>query len=169
MTGHAWQSLGDIGGQTGSVLLKRLTDFTNMGGISVNRIAKWDGTNWYPLGNGATFPGLSSASIFGLGVSGMNLYASGSFRMAGDKPDFYIARWNEQTNFDTPQISPLPVTNGLFRTRLFGIGGVTNLIQATTNFITWTPVLTNTAGIYDFTDPNSSGYPFRFYRAMLGP
>ena len=45
----------------------------------------------------------------------------------------------------------------------------TNIIQATTNFTAWTPVLTNTAGIYNFTDSNSAGYPFRFYRAVLGP
>jgi hypothetical protein len=30
-------------------------------------------------------------------------------------------------------------------------------------------VLTNTTGIYDFTDPNSTSYRFRFYRALLGP
>jgi hypothetical protein len=142
--------------------------FTNMGGTSANRVAKWDGTNWTALGNGATFPG-SSASISGLGVSGNNLYVSGNFRMAGDKASFNIARWNEQTNFDTPQISPLSMTGSLFRMRLFGMGGLTNLIQATTNFTTWTPVLTNSAGIYDFTDPNSAAFRFRFYRAALGP
>jgi hypothetical protein len=143
--------------------------FTNMGGTPANRIAKWDGANWTALGNGVTYPGSINASISGLGVSGNNLYASGSFRMAGDKASFNIARWNEQANFDTPQISPLSMTGSLFRMRLFGIGGITNLIQATTNFSSWTPVLTNSAGIYDFTDPNSSNYPFRFYRATLGP
>lgn len=143
--------------------------FTNMGGTSANRIAKWDGANWTALGNGVTYPGLNSTSISGLGVSGNNLYASGSFRMAGDKASFYIARWNEQTNFDTPQISPLSMNGSLFRMRLFGIGGLTNRIQATTNFTTWTPVLTNSAGIYDFTDPNSAAFRYRFYRAALGP
>ena len=175
--GNYWTNLGS--GLVGSGVINGLATmggnlyvggtFTNMGGTPVNRIAKWDGTNWSALGNGATYPGLSSASIFGLGVLGNSLYASGSFRMMGDKPSFYIARWNEQKNFDTPQISPLFATNGLFRMRLFGIGGQTNLIQATTNFSTWTPILTNSAGIYDFTDPNSAVYRFRFYRAALGP
>ncbi|MGA2278933.1 MAG: hypothetical protein ABSG80_01370 [Verrucomicrobiota bacterium] len=175
--GNYWTNLGS--GLVGSGVINGLATmggnlyaggtFTNMGGTPVNRIAKWDGTNWSALGNGATYPGLSNPSISGLGVLGNSLYASGSFRMMGDKPSFYIARWNEQKNFDTPQISPLFATNGLFRMRLFGIGGQTNLIQATTNFSTWTPILTNSAGIYDFTDPNSAVYRFRFYRAALGP
>jgi hypothetical protein len=50
-----------------------------------------------------------------------------------------------------------------------GIGGLTNIIQATTNFTSWTPVLTNSTGVYDFADSNSAAYPCRFYRALLGP
>ena len=53
--------------------------------------------------------------------------------------------------------------------RLMGIGGLTNIIQTTTNFTSWTPVLTNTAGVCDFTDLDSALYPRRFYRALLGP
>ncbi len=49
------------------------------------------------------------------------------------------------------------------------MAGLTNLIQASTNLSTWTPVLTNSVGIYDFADPNSAFYPYRFYRAVLGP
>jgi hypothetical protein len=29
-------------------------------------------------------------------------------------------------------------------------------------------VLTNSVGLFDFTDPNSALFPYRFYRAMLG-
>jgi trimeric autotransporter adhesin len=176
--GSYWTNLGS--GLVGSGVINALATmggnlyaagtFTNMGGTSANRIAKWDGANWTALGNGATYPGLDTASsIVGLGVSGNNLFASGTFRMAGDRASFNLARWNEQTNFDTPQISPLPVTGNLFRLRLFGIEGLTNLIQATTNFTTWTPVLTNSAGIYDFTDSNAAHFPYRFYRAALSP
>jgi hypothetical protein len=52
---------------------------------------------------------------------------------------------------------------------LLGIAGLTNIIQATTNFASWTAILTNSAGVYDFTDPDSAAYPRRFYRALLGP
>jgi hypothetical protein len=61
------------------------------------------------------------------------------------------------------------MSNGQFRLRLCGLTGLTNIVQATTNFSSWTPVLTNTAGIYDFTDPNAAAYRSRFYRAVLGP
>jgi len=61
------------------------------------------------------------------------------------------------------------MTNGQFRLRLLGFSGETNIVVASTNLTTWTPILTNTAGIYDFTDPDSASYRARFYRAVLGP
>ena len=137
--------------------------FTNIGGVTVSRIAKWNGTIWSPLGSGV------SSTTLALYSSGSDLYTGGSFRIAGNKPSYFLGRWNDQVNFNTPQIKSLLMTNRQFQMRLLGVGGLTNLIQATTNFTTWTPVLTNSSGIYDFADPNSSSYPFRFYRAVLGP
>jgi hypothetical protein len=79
-----------------------------------------------------------------------------------------VAHWNDQINFNIPQlINPKWLPGGQFRTRLFGVPGVTNIIQASTNFTVWIPVLTNSAGIYDFTDSNSPAYPYRFYRGVL--
>jgi len=101
---------------------------------------------------------------------GSNLYVGGNFRFAGNKNANDIARWNEQVNFNIPQLlNPAWPANGPFRVRLSGISGLTNIIQASTNLVTWTPVLTNTTGIYDFTDANSTSYHIRFYRALLGP
>jgi hypothetical protein len=135
-----------------------------MGGVTANRIAKWDGTNWWALGDGI------SGAIQSLTTFGSGLYAGGSFRFAGGKNSYNIAHWNDQLNFNVPQLLNAGwSTNGQFIARLSGIGGLTNLIQATTNFATWTPVLTNTTGIYDFTESNSTSYSFRFYRAELGP
>ena len=91
-------------------------------------------------------------------------------RQAGGKSSFDIAHWNEQLNFNTPQLAnPSWLTNRQFQVRLMGIGGLTKIIQATTNFTSWAPILTNSTGIYDFTDPNSAAYPRRFYRALQGP
>jgi hypothetical protein len=138
--------------------------FTNIGGVTVDRIAKWDGTTWSPLGSGV------SSTALALYSSGSDLFVGGSFRLAGNKPSYYLGRWNESANFNTPQLAnPAWLTNKQFQMRLMGIGGLTNIIQATTNFASWTPVLTNAAGVYDFTDPNSALYPRRFYRAKLGP
>jgi hypothetical protein len=138
--------------------------FTNLGGITVSRIAKWDGTTWLPLGSGV------SSTVSALYASGSDLFAGGNFRLAGNKPSYYLGRWNDQNNFNTPQLAnPTWMTNKQFQVRLMGIGGLTNIIQASTNLSSWTPVLTNTAGIYDFIDPASATYPRRFYRALLGP
>ncbi|MGA2280814.1 MAG: hypothetical protein ABSG80_10995 [Verrucomicrobiota bacterium] len=170
--GNNWSNVG--GSVVGSGTVLSLTTmgnnlyaggmFTNIGGVSANRIAKWDGTNWSALGSGV------SSSVYGLAAIGSDLYAAGYMRRAGDKFSFDVAHWNEQANFNVPQLAnPAWLTNKQFQVRLMGIGGLTNIIQATTNFSSWTPVLTNTTGVYDFTDPNSIAYPHRFYRALPGP
>jgi hypothetical protein len=138
--------------------------FTNLGGVPATRVARWNGTTWSPLGSGV------SGSVFSLTTIGSNLYVGGNFRLAGGKNANDIARWNEQINFNVPQLlNPAWPANGPFGVRLSGISGLTNIIQASTNLVNWTPILTNTIGIYDFTDPNSTSYRSRFYRAVLGP
>jgi len=138
--------------------------FTNIGGVSANRIAKWDGTNWSAFGGGV------SSSVYGLTTIGPDLYAAGFMRRAGDKASVGVAHWNGQMNFNSPQLAnPALLANRQFQVRLVGISGLTNIIQATTNLTAWTPVLTNSTGVYDFTDPAASNYPNRFYRALLGP
>jgi hypothetical protein len=65
--------------------------FTNISGVRANRIAKWDGITWSPLGSGTLFPGASGGAVVALHVVGQNLYVGGSFRTAGSKPSFYLA------------------------------------------------------------------------------
>jgi trimeric autotransporter adhesin len=170
--GTSWSGVGGGVVGSGTVLALATMDdnlyaggtFTNMGGVPANRIAQWDGTTWSRLGSGL------SGSVQSLVAIGSNLYVGGNFRVAGNKNAYDIARWNEGINFNIPQLlNPAWPANGSFRVRLSGISGLTNIIQASTNFTAWTPVLTNTTGIYDFTDPNSTSYRFRFYRALLGP
>ena len=176
--GNNWAGVG--GGVVGSGSVLSLAaignnlfaggSFTNLGGTPFTHIARWDGTNWSALGSGTYYPGSTAGAVISLGAAGNNLYAGGTFRRAGDKNAFNIARWNGQINFNTPQlIHPAWLTNHQFQVRLVGMAGVTNLIQASTNLSTWTSVLTNSAGIYDFTDPNTAAYPYRFYRAAFGP
>jgi hypothetical protein len=176
--GNAWSDVG--GGQVGTGSIYALAtsshnlyasgSFTNMGGVTVAHIAKWDGLNWSALASGVVIPGTTAATAGAVGVSGNEVWAGGNFRMAGGKPSFYIGRWNDQTNFHTPKlVNPAWLPSRQFRSRLVGVAGVTNLIQATTNFSSWMPVLTNSAGIYDFTDAAAASHPRRFYRAVLGP
>lgn len=173
--GTSWSSLGSGVIGSGSVFalaalgtnLYAGGSFTNIGGQPINRIAKWDGNQWTSLGSG--IPG-KSGSVQSFFVMGANLYVGGNFRQAGDKNSSGIARWNEQINFDTPQLgTSYSAGDGTFHVRVSGIGGLTNIVQASTNLTAWVTVATNTAGIFDFTDPNATAYPYRYYRALLGP
>ena len=170
--GNNWSAVG--GGIVGNGSINALAavgtnlyaggNFTNLGGVTVSRIAKWDGNSWSSPGSGV------SSTVYALCASGSSLYAGGALRVAGGKPSYFIGRWSESANFNTPQLSnPVWLTNRQFRARLYGTSGLTNIIQATTNFSSWTPILTNSAGVYDFNDTSASNYPRRFYRAVLGP
>ncbi len=64
-------------------------DFTDAGGIAVNRVAKWNGTAWSSLGAGL------DGTAFTLAIDTNNdLYAGGSFTTAGGSTVNYIAKWN---------------------------------------------------------------------------
>jgi hypothetical protein len=65
-------------------------DFENAGGnASGDYIARWDGSAWYPLGDGLT------NTVYALDASGPNLYVGGYFTDAGGHAEGdHIARWN---------------------------------------------------------------------------
>jgi hypothetical protein len=65
--------------------------FTNAGGVSANRIAKWDGSAWSALGSGM------DNNVLALAVNGTNLYAGGYFTTAGGVSATNIAKWNGST------------------------------------------------------------------------
>jgi hypothetical protein len=66
-------------------------DFTTAGGVAVNRIARWDGSSWSPVGSG------TNDSVLALTVhddgGGPALFAGGSFGSAFDSGDSYLAKW----------------------------------------------------------------------------
>ena len=70
--------------------------FTSAGGIAANRIARWDGFSWSPLGSGIA--GLQPISVNALAVfdggGGPALYVGGPFTLAGSITANYIAGWN---------------------------------------------------------------------------
>jgi hypothetical protein len=71
--------------------------FTAAGGVAANRIARWDGTSWSPLGSGMTggsfIPTVSALTVFDDGT-GPALYAGGVFTAAGGLTSNSIARWD---------------------------------------------------------------------------
>lgn len=66
--------------------------FTRIGTNSFNRIARWDGTRWWPLGEGVY--GSGGVEVFAIAVRGTNVYAGGFFDVAGDTNATRIARWD---------------------------------------------------------------------------
>jgi hypothetical protein len=99
-----WISFGGIPGANNTVYSAVLDEvwnlyiggnFTVVGDIMANRVAKWDGTNWSALGSGI---GGDVFNLFikvnALAISGTNLYAGGRFNTAGGLQATNVARWN---------------------------------------------------------------------------
>jgi hypothetical protein len=63
-------------------------DFSVIGTVAANHIAKWNGNAWSALGTGM------NSKVVGLAVSGTNLYAGGAFTTAGGVTANYIAKWD---------------------------------------------------------------------------
>jgi hypothetical protein len=68
-------------------------DFLEAGGIAVNRIAKWNGTNWSALGSGMNATVRGAMTVFDDGT-GPALYVGGDFSIAGGRPISHIAKWD---------------------------------------------------------------------------
>jgi hypothetical protein len=62
--------------------------FTTAGGVSAIKIARWNGTNWQPLGTGM------NDYVRALTVYNGELIAGGNFTTAGGVSANYIAHWN---------------------------------------------------------------------------
>jgi hypothetical protein len=183
--GSSWSALGSgLTGSSSSASVSAIVingnniyaagSFTNAGGVYAPGIAEWNGTSWSALGSGFYFSVFGGAgSGLALATMGNDMFVGGSFTSAGDKPSMFIARWNDQMNFYPPPHPLLTrqtwLTNHQFQFRLTGTSGESYILQDSTNLNTWTPLLTNTATLYDFTDPSAANYSSRFYRAVLGP
>ncbi len=67
--------------------------FSSVGGVAVNNIAKWNGSEWSALGSGVT-GGFSPSPVQALAHDGTYLYAGGFFTNAGGSSISYLAKWN---------------------------------------------------------------------------
>ncbi|HXJ55351.1 MAG TPA: PQQ-dependent sugar dehydrogenase [Verrucomicrobiae bacterium] len=63
-------------------------DLSSIDGTAVSRIAMGNGCGWLSLGSGTDDPPSALIAV------GDQLYAVGSFRVAGGKPSGHVARWN---------------------------------------------------------------------------
>ena len=71
----------------------------------------------------------------------------------------------------TPQISSAGMTNGIFHLQISGTTNFNYTVQASTNLITWSSLLTTNPPVTPFfwTDLSTTNYPRRFYRVLLSP
>lgn len=92
-----WVSFGGIPGVNNHVFAAATDDAGNLyvggnfdiaGNVFANRIAKWDGNIWSPLGTAV------NGSVQAIAVLGTNLYAGGDFTTAGGIPANFIAKWD---------------------------------------------------------------------------
>ncbi len=63
-------------------------DFTTAGGLTVNYIARWNGTRWDSVGHGL------DGHVRCLAIYNGELFAGGSFTHAGGQYTPFVARWN---------------------------------------------------------------------------
>lgn len=73
-------------------------NFKKAGGQIVNGIARWDGAQWLPMGQGF------NSTVYAICVFNGELYAGGDFTLSGGTPLNYIAKWNG-TNWENPGFS----------------------------------------------------------------
>ena len=76
--------------------------------------------------------------------------------------------WKSQTGYS--KILSGGPSNGVFAANLSGPTTRATVLEATTDFQNWTPVVTNlssTNGLFLLSDPNMTNYPARFYRGKV--
>jgi len=79
-------------------------EFTSIGGVTANRIARYDGTTWSALGAGPLdgVDGGRFARVFDVEIYNGRLYVGGAFRTAGGVVANNVACWDELAQAWTP-------------------------------------------------------------------
>jgi hypothetical protein len=104
--GNAWSSLGmgledvsyDLGKINAIAIFNQEVyvggNFTSIGGVSANSLAKWNGNQWSNVAGGVLISGGDAGVVNDLIVVGNELYVGGWFVSIGGVPANSIAKWN---------------------------------------------------------------------------
>lgn len=101
-----WSAMGDLPGSDGTIyamvrdpvsgVIYVGGQFRVIGGVAAENVAKWNGTTWTNLAEG--IPWFSQRVVYALELdSAGNLYAGGTFPIAGNRSASNVARWNGTT------------------------------------------------------------------------
>jgi hypothetical protein len=66
-------------------------NFETAGGLTVNNIARWDGSSWHALGSGVAG---TYHQVYAIAINGSDVYVGGLFQSAGGLVRNNVARWN---------------------------------------------------------------------------
>jgi hypothetical protein len=99
--------------------------FTTAGGVTVNNIAKWDGTTWTAIGSG------TNGDVNALTVYNGNLYAAGNFTVADGVTVNHIAK----------------ISGNTFVALGTGINGAVNALSSYQNNLFASGTFTNSGGV----------------------
>lgn len=143
--------------------------FTNAGGHVIRGLAKFDGTNWAPLGTGLRGWEITTPApqVRALALQNGALWVGGIFPGAGNKSAVSLARWVE-----TPQLTLAPphlLNGGEWLITLQGVSGLRYQVESSTNLVDW---LTFTRGeaVTDSVITQAAGSTgANFFRAFLEP
>ena len=104
------------------------------GGVSAASVASWNGTQWSPLGSGATTcSGCGNATVTAVTYWSSGLYISGSFSSAGGDGQGNTAVWNGSAwapitpNLDGAPAALVATANGMVAVGTFTLGGTQSL------------------------------------------
>lgn len=122
-------------------------DLNDYNSTNLNHIARFDGTDWLPLGTGLS-GGLFSGSVRCMVVYQNELYVGGSFSYAGGQSSKFIAKWDGTSWSDVGGSMTGTGYNGVrdmvvHDNKLFVVGefdemgGITSNIVAMWNGATW--------------------------------
>jgi hypothetical protein len=146
--GSSWDSLGSgLSGNIGTAPIMYPHDlchlgtdlivagnFLKAGGITVNGIARWDGSQWHNLGSGF------NSTVYGICVFNGELYAGGDFTMSGSTPLKCIAKWNGtawvdpgfRMYYNNSTYYSFVHTLKVFNSKLYIAGGFDRVVEGST-------------------------------------
>jgi len=180
--GSNWSSLGQGMFYTSTASVRSLAkigsylyatgNFTNAGGAMLaHSISRWDGAQWEALGSGiGNMTGATRGNV--LLAWDNDLFVGGIFEDAGGGDSGYIARWNDPMDITSPAtlrlLNPQLLSGNAFKFRATATARAAYVIEHSADFVTWTPLLTNSLSGLDITN-STPGIDVRTYRMRQIP